>query len=181
MAHLADDAVLTAYLAGMADTLRIWSPRPYEPSDAKAVLALNQGALDAVSSLDSDRLAWLADLADACLVVSDGERLAGFAIMIARGTVYDSINYAWFTERYDDFGYLDRIVVDPAFRRFGVGSSLYDAAEDASSRHGRMTLEVYVEPPNPASLAFHRARGYAEVGRLDQANGKTCGMFVKEL
>ncbi len=49
----------------MADTLRIWSPRPYEPSDADAVLALNQGALDAVSSIDLDRLGWLADLADA--------------------------------------------------------------------------------------------------------------------
>ena len=165
----------------MADTLRTWSPRPYEPSDADAVLALNQGALDAVSSIDLDRLGWLADLADACLVVNDGDRLAGFSIMIGAGTAYDSINYAWFTERYDDFGYLDRIVVDPAYRRTGVGSSLYDAAEGASSRHGRMTLEVYAEPPNPASLAFHRARGYTEVGRLGQANGKTCAMFVKEL
>ena len=165
----------------MADTRKSWRPRPYEPSDAAAVLALNQSALDAVSSLDTDRLGWLTELADTCLVVTDGDRLAGFAIMIGRGTAYDSINYAWFTERYDDFGYLDRIVVDPAFRRFGVGSSLYDAAEGASSRHGRMTLEVYVEPPNPASLAFHRARGYAEVGRLEQVNGKTCAMFAKEL
>ena len=165
----------------MADTLRTWSPRPYEPGDAEAVLALNQSALDAVSSLDLGRLGWLSDLADTCLVITDGSRLAGFAIMIGHGTDYDSINYAWFTERYDDFGYLDRIVVDPAYRRTGVGSSLYDAAESAASRHGRMTLEVYAEPPNPASLAFHRSRGYSEVGRLEQANGKTCAMFVKEL
>jgi uncharacterized protein len=165
----------------MADTLRIWSPRPYAPSDADAVLALNQSALDAVSSLDLDRLAWLAGLADRCLVVPDGDRLAGFAVMLGPGTDYDSVNYAWFGGRYDSFGYLDRIVVDPSYRRTGVGSSLYDATEAASARHGRMTLEVYVEPPNDASLAFHRSRGYAEVGRLGQANGKTCGMFAKEL
>ena len=165
----------------MTETRFRWTPRPYEPSDADAVLALNQGALDAVSSLDPDRLAWLVSLADRCLVITDGDRLAGFAVLIGPGTAYDSINYAWFAERYDGFGYLDRIVVDPAYRRTGVGSRLYDAAEAASARQGRMTLEVYVEPPNPASLAFHGSRGYVEVGRLAQSNGKTCGMFVKEL
>ena len=165
----------------MADTLRTWSPRPYEPGDADDVLALNQGALDAVSSLDLDRLAWLCDIADTSLVITDGSRIAGFAIMMGPASAYDSINYAWFTERYDDFAYLDRIVVDPSCRRTGVGSSLYDAAEGAASRHGRMTLEVYAEPPNQASLAFHRSRDYVEVGRLLQANGKTCAMFVKEL
>jgi uncharacterized protein len=158
-----------------------WTPRPYEADDTAAVLALNQGALDAVTSLDAERLAWLCDLADQCLVVPDGDRLAGFAVMIGSGTAYDSINYAWFGERYDAFGYLDRIVVDPAYRRGGVGSALYDAAEAASARHGRMTLEVYAEPPNPASLAFHLSRGYVEVGRLEQANGKICAMFAKEL
>jgi uncharacterized protein len=158
-----------------------WTPRPYEPSDADAVLALNQSALDAVSSLDAERLVWLVGLADRCLVVTDGDRVAGFAVLIGPGTAYDSINYAWFTQRYDGFGYLDRIVVDPAYRRTGVGSRLYDAAEAASARHGRMTLEVYVEPPNEASLAFHRARGYVEVGRLAQSNGKTCAMFAREL
>jgi len=165
----------------MAEPGTTWTPRPYEPSDADAVLTLNQGALDAVSALDVERLTWLASLADRCLVVIDDDRLAGFAVMLGPGTDYDSVNYAWFGERYDAFGYLDRIVVDPAYRRTGVGSCLYDAAEAASARHGRMTLEVYVEPPNDASLAFHRSRGYAEVGRLEQANGKTCGMFAKEL
>jgi uncharacterized protein len=165
----------------MAETRPRWAPRPFEPTDTAAVLALNQGALDAVTSLDADRLGWLRGLADQCLVVPDGDRLAGFAVMIGPGTAYDSINYAWFTERYPAFGYLDRIVVDPTYRRGGVGSALYDATEAASARHGRMTLEVYVEPPNAASLAFHRSRGYAEVGRLAQANGKVCAMFAKEL
>jgi uncharacterized protein len=165
----------------MAETRTAWTPRPYDPTDTAAVVALNQSALDAVTSLDAERLAWLCGLADQCLVVPDGDRLAGFAVMIGPATAYDSINYAWFTERYATFGYLDRIVVDPAYRRTGVGSALYDATEAASARHGRMTLEVYVEPPNAASLAFHRSRGYAEVGRLEQANGKVCAMFAKEL
>ena len=155
--------------------------RPYEPTDADAVLALNQANLDAVGWLDADRLEWLIGLADNALVADDGSDFAGFAITLAPGTPYDSVNYAWFAQRYADFSYLDRIVVAPAYRRSGVGSLIYDEAEAHASRRGRLTAEVYVEPPNESSLAFHRRRGYAEVGRLVQANGKTCAMFVKEL
>jgi uncharacterized protein len=158
-----------------------WTPRPYGPSDADAVLGLNQSTLDAVGPLDPERLTWLAGLAERCLVITDGDQLAGFAVLIGPATAYDSLNYAWFGERYDSFGYLDRIVVDPAYRRTGVGTSLYDAAEAASAPRGRMLLEVYAEPPNEPSLAFHRSRGYLEVGRLPQPNGKTCAMFAKEL
>ena len=155
--------------------------RPYEPTDADAVLALNQANLDAVGWLDAERLEWLVGLADSSLLADDDGVLAGFAITLAPGTAYDSVNYAWFAQRYDDFSYLDRIVVAPAYRRSGVGTLIYDAAEDRALRHGRLTAEVYVEPPNESSLAFHRRRGYAEVGRLRQANGKTCSMLAKEL
>jgi len=44
-----------------------------------------------------------------------------------------------------------------------------------------MALEVYAEPPNVGSLAFHAAREYVEVGRRVQANGKVAAMFVKQL
>ncbi|MEJ7757443.1 MAG: hypothetical protein WKF83_15050 [Nocardioidaceae bacterium] len=49
------------------------------------------------------------------------------------------------------------------------------------SPHGQMALEVYAEPPNEVSLAFHAARGYTEVGRSTQDNGKVSAMFVKPL
>ena len=155
--------------------------RPYESTDADAVLALNQANLDAVGWLDAERLEWLVGLADSSLVAADDDVLAGFAITLAPGTAYDSLNYAWFAQRYDEFSYLDRIVVAPAYRRSGVGSLIYDAAEGQARRQGRLTAEVYVKPPNEPSLAFHRRRGYAEVGRLEQANGKTCSMLAKEL
>jgi len=155
--------------------------RPYEPADAGRVLALNQANLDAVGWLDAERLEWLVGLADSSLVADNDGELGGFAITLAPGTAYDSVNYAWFAHRYDDFSYLDRIVVAPAYRRSGVGSLIYEAAEDRARGHGRLTAEVYVDPPNESSLAFHRRRGYVEVGRLGQANGKTCSMLVKEL
>ena len=155
--------------------------RAYEPADAEAVLALNQANLDAVGGLDAERLRWLISMADTCLLADDAGALAGFTITLTPGTGYDSANYRWFTERFDDFLYLDRVVVAPPYRRAGVGTLIYDAAEARAHGRGRMTLEVNVDPPNEPSLAFHRRRGYVEVGRLEQAPGKTCSMLVKEL
>jgi predicted GNAT superfamily acetyltransferase len=43
-----------------------------------------------------------------------------------------------------------------------------------------MALEVNVEPPNPASLAFHAARGYVEVGRRVDG-GKAVSLLAKDL
>lgn len=155
--------------------------RPYSAGDAATVLALNQANLDGVGPLDADRLDWLVTMTSQALVAAEAGTLAGFALVFPPRTDYDSSNYAWFGQRWDEFGYLDRIVVAPTHRRRGIAGLLYDAAEEAARPSGRLVCEVYVEPPNEASLAFHAARGYVEVGRLAQANGKTCSMLAKEL
>ena len=149
--------------------------RTVASSDLDAVLALNQGALEGVGTLDADRLQWIVGLADQALVADVGGDIGGFVITIAPGTTYDSPNYRWFEERFDRHCYLDRIVVAPGHRRSGIASILYDRIE----RTLPVTLEVYAEPPNEVSLAFHAARGYQEIGRLPQDNGKVAAMFVK--
>lgn len=149
--------------------------RPIGAQDLDTVLALNQGALEGVGTLDLERLEWIIGLADNALVVEVDGEIAGFVITIAPQSTYDSINYGWFEERFAEHCYLDRIVVAPGFRRRGVAALLYDEIE----RTLPVTLEVYAIPPNEASLAFHAGRGYEEVGRLDQANGKIAAMFVK--
>ena len=149
--------------------------RPIQSFDLDAVLALNQGALDGVGTLDADRLQWIVGLADQALVADVGGDIGGFVITIAPGKAYDSPNYRWFEERFDRHCYLDRIVVAPAHRRTGIASILYDRIEATLP----VTLEVYAEPPNEVSLAFHAARGYQQIGRLPQDNGKVAAMFVK--
>lgn len=148
--------------------------RPITPADHAAVLALNEAHVELLSPLDKHRLWWLLDLAaHADMIVADGE-VAGFVLAFAPGTAYDSENYRWFSERYGDFLYLDRIAIDPAFRRRGLASAVYDELEAAAAEHGRMVLEVNHD--NDASLAFHRARGYVELEPL----GKVV-LLVKEL
>ena len=109
-------------------------------------------------------------------------RSPAFAIAYAPGTAYDSINYAWHADRFDDFLYLDRIAIGSGFRRRGIASALYDAMEDSRGRaHGRMVCEIYSDPPNEESIAFHTSRGYREVGHLAQPNGHETVMMEKPL
>jgi len=74
-----------------------------------------------------------------------------------------------------------RVAVAASQRRRGIGAQLYDAMEVAAASFERMVCEVNVLPPNHASLAFHAARGYVEVGRLAHGPAKLVALLSKEL
>jgi predicted GNAT superfamily acetyltransferase len=150
-------------------------------ADRPQLLALNAESVQMLSELDEQRLDFILALAHRSLVAEIAGEIAGFAIAIARGTDYDSDNYRWFSERYERFLYLDRIAVAATHRRHGVGGALYDAMEATAAPLGRMVCEVNVEPLNEVSLAFHRARGYREVGRLAHGTVRTVALLSKEL
>lgn len=135
------------------------------PEDDSSILAWNQADVDVLAPMDAGRLAYLRSRAHAVdVIVAEGAR-AGFVITFVEGSDYDSPNYRWFSEREARFLYVDRIVVDPAHRRRGAARRIYQALVE---RHPDRPLlaEVNFEPPNAASLAFHRSMGFEEVGRL---------------
>jgi uncharacterized protein len=155
--------------------------RPITESDAAAVLALNAESVRALTPLDPVGMA--AALREAAHVLGcevDGS-LAAFAVAYEPGSSYGSTNYSWFGRRYDDFLYLDRIAVGVGFRRRGIATLLYDELEARATPRGRMVCEVYSEPPNVGSLAFHARRGYREVGQLAQPDGHVTVMLEKPL
>jgi uncharacterized protein len=146
--------------------------RPLEPHDYAEALRINHADVDKLAPMDADRLQLLASMARHAHVVDIDGEVAGLVITMPPGTAYDSDNYAWFSARYDNFLYLDRIVVSDRFRRRGVGSFIYDHAEADAAPHGVLLLEVNIEPANPVSLAFHASRNFQEVGRLEHDGGK---------
>jgi uncharacterized protein len=156
--------------------------RPIEPRDYAEAIRINQLDVDKLAPLHADRLQLLASMSVHAHVADIDGAVAGLVITMPPGTAYDSDNYAWFSERYTEFLYLDRIVVSDQFRRRGVASFIYDHAEaDAASRGGIMLLEVNIEPANPPSLLFHANRGYREVGRLEHDGGnKITSMMSKD-
>jgi len=155
--------------------------RPMQEADWSAVLRLNEESVELVSPLDELALGWFVEQAfRATAVEADGEVVA-FAFALIAGCDYGSPNYRWFAERYEQFLYLDRIIVDRSWRRRGVATMTYDAMESVASAFGRQLCEVDLEPPNVQSLAFHAARGYEQVGELTVPSGKTRSMLAKEL
>lgn len=154
--------------------------RRIQREDVPAVLALNDREVELTSPLDAARLDQLLEWADRGEVVEHAGRIAGFVLTFGPHSDYDSANYRWFANRYADrFYYLDRIVVGAAFRRLGLASFVYEQVEADARRHSRMALEVNIDPPNEPSLAFHRRRGYEEVGRL-AAPGHLVSLQVRQ-
>jgi predicted GNAT superfamily acetyltransferase len=138
--------------------------RPMTAGDNRAVLELNENHVELLSPLDEGRLAALLAVAENASVIEADGAFAGFVITFAAGSAYDGENFGWFSERYEDFCYLDRVVIHEDFRRRGLASAVYDELESSCGRP-LFALEVNLDPPNVASLAFHRARGYTEVGQ----------------
>ncbi len=85
-------------------------------------------------------------------------------------------------QRYDDFLYVDRVVVAPEFRGRKFADRFYDDLESFARDRGvsRITCEVNAEPPNPVSLRFHERRGFREVGQL-LYSGKVVAMLACNL
>ncbi len=100
---------------------------------------------------------------------------------VASGAAFESENFAWFTERYADFTYLDRIVVHEDARRLGLGRRVYAEVEARTALTAPLlALEVNIDPPNEASLAFHDGRGFEAVGERFIVD-HTVAMMVKRL
>jgi predicted GNAT superfamily acetyltransferase len=154
--------------------------RPLRDTDVADVLTLNERNVVNLAPMDEQRLHELRGLADRFDVLDVDGVFAGFVVTFGPGTTYDSENYRWFSARHRHFYYLDRIVLHEQFRRRGLGGFVYDEIERVAAPYHRLDLEVNVEPPNEPSLAFHAARGYAEVGRLG-ADGHVVALMEKRL
>jgi predicted GNAT superfamily acetyltransferase len=66
-----------------------------------------------------------------------------------------------------NFVYVDRVVTSPAARGKGYARALYSELfqRARSAGHTRIASEVNLDPPNPASDAFHASLNFHEVGR----------------
>lgn len=142
--------------------------------DYDRILALNEASVHVLSPLTREKLEALATEADLFEVLEIDGRVEAFVLALREGQGYDSVNYLWFSDRYDHFLYVDRIVVSSEKRGLGLGRHLYDRvfARAKASGLARVAAEIDIQPRNPASLQFHRHFGFREVGRQSVAGGK---------
>jgi hypothetical protein len=117
-------------------------------ADLPAALALNNSSIPALNELDAAEIERLLGMAALALTAEVDDAFAGFCITFPPGVDYASLNYGWFSRQYDDFIYLDRIAVDPAYRRYGIGRA---SPIHRRSVHGRL-------PQLPARSTFAPTR-----------------------
>ena len=89
--------------------------------DIVFILWLNAENVDMLSPMDRQRFDVLRGMADEIVVAEKNGSLAGFLITFREGLDYDSENYAWFSSHYDQFLYVDRIVVENDYQGGGIG------------------------------------------------------------
>ena len=150
--------------------------RNFVEGDLEAVLALNNAAAPAVNNLTSSDLEWFAEVSHLFLVserkVNEKIQITGFLIGLkGPGVDYQSINYSWFTSRYESFLYVDRVVVDVSSWSQGNGRRFYEALAGSGSNQPVMCAEVNIKPRNERSLRFHEKFGFIPVGEQDTEGG----------
>jgi len=155
--------------------------RPVHAHDFPSLLAINHAGHPGVYPIThNDLTALLTDCPYFCIVELDG-RILGYIIGYTPLDQCDGEEFAWFQAHLSDFLYIDQIAVAASARRTHLGTCLYDHTEDYA-RHYRLTsvvCEVNLEPPNPVSLDFHTKRGFAEIGVLRVADGRTVSLQQK--
>ena len=136
--------------------------------DRDFVLACNRDNVEVLSPMDQDKLEYFRENSEMFRVVTIDDEPAAFLIVLREGLDdYTSENYIWFNGKYQRFLYVDRIVIDEKFRRYGIGKALYEEvfAHARSTDVPVVTAEIDIRPYNEPSLRFHERMGFREVGQ----------------
>jgi len=159
--------------------------RDYRSTDLETIHRINQGEVPAVGTETIDHLGEIAEQSTIALVGEVDDTIAGFCLVLAPDAAYDSVNYLWFSERYDDFIYLDRVAFPSEYQGRGFGRAMYTEVERlAAGRRptaSHLALEVNLRPRNEQSLAFHARLGFEHVGQQETDYGALVSLMAKPL
>ena len=158
-------------------------PRLFLASDIDAALELNNLNAPAVGEINRTTLEFLIEHSLYSFAIGNSA-LHAFCITFAPGAPYTSVNYQWFSQKYTDFVYLDRIVVSEQMRNKSLGAKLYAAVEQRmliDRCAPLLTCEVNLNPPNLGSIRFHNRIGFREVGQQDSKPGLTVSLLAKKI
>ncbi|MEM8497515.1 MAG: GNAT family N-acetyltransferase [Pseudomonadota bacterium] len=143
------------------------------PNHYASILALNEQAVPHVNSIGITQLSDLANQSFYFKVALLENQVVGFLLCLSTSANYDSLNYQWFSQRYTEFIYVDRIVVSPDHAGLGIGKQLYENLQADAVHHAPIiACEVNLQPANPDSLAFHQKQGFCEVGQQETEGGQ---------
>jgi predicted GNAT superfamily acetyltransferase len=135
-------------------------------ADLPSIAALNNEHAMEIGPVDIERLQALVAVAVLATGVGPAGRPDAFLLAFDQHTPAQGPNHAWFLARRERFLYVDRVCVAAAARRRGLARALYSDALDHAARSGAEVLccEIYSNPLNRVSDAFHASLGFVPVG-----------------
>ncbi|MDR7856727.1 GNAT family N-acetyltransferase [Tissierella sp.] len=154
--------------------MREMTIRKLEKKDHDRVLQLNDESVHFLSSLTKDKLESIISQCEITNVMEVDGRVEAFVLTLKEGKEYDSVNYLWFSNHYDHYIYIDRVVVSLKMQGKGLGNILYESVFNHAKLIGvpYVAAEIDINPPNHGSLKFHEKFGFVEVGKQTVAQGK---------
>lgn len=168
----------------LSSTLNDIEIRDVLESDLNSLRELNEANVPHVNSLTVDELRRLWQLSTYFRVVEEKDELLACLLVLSPGREYKSLNYQWFSSRYQEFLYIDRVMVASSGRRRGLASMLYEDLFDFGRKQGvpRVLCEYNLRPANNISRDFHTAHAFQEVGQQDtEAGSKRVSLQCRSL
>lgn len=148
--------------------------RKFESKDFDRILELNEESVSFLSPLTKNKLESLILESELINIIEVNGIIEAFILTLRQGKDYTSINYLWFSNNYDEFLYIDRIVVSKKMHGKGLGKLLYKSIFTYAKLVNLpyLVAEIDINPPNPKSLKFHEYFGFKEVGKQKVNGGK---------
>lgn len=139
---------------------------PILKSHHAKILRINEEFVHWLAPLDEDGLTDLLGLAHYKKQIDDA---AGVLIGYAHDVAYDHKNLKWLRARFEQFYYIDRIIIGAEGQGKGYGRQLYADFEAEARQRGlpRLVCEVNVRPNNPGSHKFHESLGFKALADVD--------------
>jgi uncharacterized protein len=165
----------------MSQHLKAGEVQDLKSSDVAFMLPLNNAHVKETSLLDEANLSLLLSTAFYARGVNRGA--TALLIALDQNASYANPNFNWFRTHRQSFIYIDRVIIASAARGQGLATALYQdlfaAAKQAG--HDRVVCEVNIDPPNPASLAFHAVMGFVGVGEATIHNGTKSVRYLEKI
>lgn len=152
-------------------------------ADGPGIVSIDRQGVPGVSALSLSDVEKFLRVSACFRVAEHAGVLVAYMIGLCSGADYAGEEFLWFKSRFPDFAYVDQVAVAREARGKGAASALYSDLEGfaAGRKTGLLTLEVNLGPKNRPSLVFHEHHRFAEIGRLETADGRLASLRAKEI
>ena len=144
---------------------------------------INEEAIPAVNTVSKKEFIWFYENSIYFKKVTVEKILAGFLLVLPMNIPYKSLNYIWFSKRFNNFAYIDRIAVKEEYKSLGIGTLLYSDLEQSLPKDIKIiACEYNIKPLNKVSQNFHQKMEYKNVGtQFTENNTKEVSLMMKKI